>query len=70
MTRSFRNRWSRRRLVGLVLVSIAMIVVLRGCFFRPATKAKPSTVTGVALYAHWDTDSTEWEIYESLWLGH
>ncbi|MCP4541432.1 MAG: hypothetical protein GY832_30245, partial [Chloroflexi bacterium] len=33
-------------------------------------KAKPSTVTGVALYAHWDTDSTEWEIYESLWLGH
>jgi hypothetical protein len=32
-------------------------------------KAKPSTVTGVALYAHWDTDSTEWEIYESLWLG-
>jgi len=56
--------------VGLVLASIAMIVVLRGCFFRPATKAKPSTVTGVALYAHWDTDSTEWEIYESLWLGH
>ena len=37
MTHSFRNRWSRRRLVGLVLVSIAMIVVLRGCFFRPAT---------------------------------
>lgn len=32
-------------------------------------KARPSAVTGVAIYPHWETDATEWATYESLWLG-
>lgn len=32
-------------------------------------KAYPSAVTGVAVYPYWDTDETEWVIYQTLWLG-
>lgn len=31
--------------------------------------ARPSVVTGVAIYPYWETDATEWATYESLWLG-
>lgn len=31
--------------------------------------ARPSVVTGVAIYPYWETDATEWAVYESLWLG-
>jgi len=31
--------------------------------------ARPSVVTGVAIYPYWETDATEWAAYESLWLG-
>jgi hypothetical protein len=31
--------------------------------------ARPSAVTGVAIYPYWETDATEWATYESLWLG-
>jgi len=30
--------------------------------------ARPSAVTGVAVYPYWETDATEWATYESLWL--
>lgn len=30
---------------------------------------RPSVVTGVAVYPHWETDADEWADYESLWLG-
>jgi len=32
-------------------------------------EARPTTVTGVAIYPHWDTDEIEWAIYEANWLG-
>jgi hypothetical protein len=32
-------------------------------------KAHSSAVTGVAIYPYWDTDETEWVIYQTLWLG-
>ncbi len=32
-------------------------------------EARSSAVTGVAVYPYWETDATEWAIYESLWLG-
>jgi hypothetical protein len=28
------------------------------------------TFEGVALYAEWTTDETEWDVYERLWRGH
>jgi hypothetical protein len=31
--------------------------------------ARPSVVTGVAIYPYWETDTPEWATYESLWLG-
>jgi hypothetical protein len=31
--------------------------------------ARPGIVTGIAIYPHWETDSAEWKVYESLWLG-
>lgn len=31
--------------------------------------ARPSAVTGVAIYPDWETDAAEWAIYESVWLG-
>ncbi|MGC8880554.1 MAG: glycoside hydrolase family 18 protein [Anaerolineae bacterium] len=31
--------------------------------------ARPSAVTGVAIYPYWETDAAEWATYESLWLG-
>lgn len=31
--------------------------------------SRPIAVTGVAIYPHWETDATEWRIYEELWLG-
>lgn len=31
--------------------------------------SRPTVVTGVAIYPHWETDATEWRIYEELWLG-
>jgi hypothetical protein len=31
--------------------------------------ARPGFVTGIAIYPHWETDSAEWKVYESLWLG-
>jgi len=31
--------------------------------------ARPSIVTGVAVYPYWDTEPTEWAVYEALWLG-
>ena len=31
--------------------------------------AVPQTVTGVAIYPHWETDATEWAEYDKLWLG-
>jgi hypothetical protein len=27
------------------------------------------TVTGVAIYPHWETDAAEWAEYDKLWLG-
>ena len=32
-------------------------------------EAQPATVTGVAIYPHWETDEAEWTVYEALWLG-
>lgn len=32
-------------------------------------EARPAVVTGVAIYPYWETDETEWYIYEELWLG-
>ncbi|MGB9872790.1 MAG: glycosyl hydrolase family 18 protein [Anaerolineae bacterium] len=32
-------------------------------------KARPAAITGVAIYPYWETDETEWRIYEELWLG-
>ncbi|HQE93258.1 MAG TPA: glycoside hydrolase family 18 protein [Anaerolineae bacterium] len=29
----------------------------------------PNTLTGVAIYPYWETDETEWKVYQSLWLG-
>ena len=31
--------------------------------------ARPGVLTGVAIYPYWETDTAEWKIYESLWLG-
>jgi hypothetical protein len=31
--------------------------------------ARPSAVAGVAIYPYWETDETEWAVYESIWLG-
>lgn len=31
--------------------------------------ARPSAVTGVAIYPYWETGAAEWAAYESLWLG-
>jgi hypothetical protein len=31
--------------------------------------AIPSLVTGVAIYPHWETDASEWNEYNHLWLG-
>lgn len=31
--------------------------------------ARPSVVTGVAIYPYWETDAAEWATYESLWIG-
>ncbi len=31
--------------------------------------ARPSVVTGIAIYPYWETEPTEWATYESLWLG-
>ena len=32
-------------------------------------EARPAVVTGIAIYPHWETDSAEWKVYESLWFG-
>lgn len=32
-------------------------------------EARPAAVTGVAIYPYWETDETEWGIYQELWLG-
>jgi len=32
-------------------------------------RARPAALTGVAIYPHWETDETEWAVYEVLWLG-
>lgn len=31
--------------------------------------AVPRALTGVAIYPYWETDTTEWATYASLWLG-
>ena len=31
--------------------------------------AVTGSVTGVAIYPHWETDATEWAEYDKLWLG-
>ena len=32
-------------------------------------EAQPLAVTGVAVYPYWDTEESEWAIYEALWLA-
>jgi hypothetical protein len=32
-------------------------------------EAKPQTLTGIAIYPHWETDASEWVTYERVWLG-
>lgn len=32
-------------------------------------EARPTAVTGIAIYPYWETDSAEWGLYESQWLG-
>jgi hypothetical protein len=31
--------------------------------------AVPETISGVAIYPHWETDAVEWAQYDRLWLG-
>lgn len=31
--------------------------------------SRPAAVTGVAIYPYWETNETEWRIYEESWLG-
>jgi len=31
--------------------------------------AWPDVITGVAIYPYWETDASEWQIYQNLWLG-
>ncbi len=31
--------------------------------------ARASSVSGIAIYPYWETDSAKWATYESLWLG-
>ena len=32
--------------------------------------AAPGSVSGVAIYPHWETDAAEWAEYDRVWLGH
>ena len=32
-------------------------------------RAAPEAVTGVAIYPYWETDASEWAVYQALWLG-
>lgn len=32
-------------------------------------ETQPNTITGVAIYPYWETDSIEWAAYDVLWLG-